>query len=104
LAAANLRAFFSAAAVVAAAGFLLSGNKRNKNASRPFNLLDFLILAVSATQAARVARSTPGFALHFSFTSLLGDLSTRLRFENLRKLKNAAELPKVAVSLILLFM
>jgi hypothetical protein len=37
--------FFFAAAVVAAAGFLLSGNKRNKNASRPFNWLDFLNLS-----------------------------------------------------------
>jgi len=31
--------------LVATAGFLLSGNKRNKNALRPYSLLDFLSLA-----------------------------------------------------------
>jgi hypothetical protein len=39
--------FSAAAGRIAAAGFLLSADKRNKNSWRPFNLLDFLSLAAS---------------------------------------------------------
>jgi hypothetical protein len=64
----------------------LSGNKRNKNAWRPFNLLDFLCLAADPQPQPLALQARLRGLLYFLSLALLVVIALgRLGLENLRK-------------------
>jgi hypothetical protein len=96
------RKLFTCGGRFATAGFLLSGNKRNKNASRLFCFADFLRLAAAATEPLALQARLDGLLYFLSLAALVVIALGRLWLENLMQIKRMPlELPRVAGTITL---
>jgi hypothetical protein len=97
------RKLFTCGGRFATAGFLLSGNKRNKNAWRPFYWVDFLSLAAGPQpQPLAFQARLRGLLYFLSLAALVVIALGRLWLENLMQIKRMPlELPRVAGTITL---